>query len=1196
MPASRFERVAQSSVSGLVHAGSACTLVTVLGLLTATGSESMLLAGVGTAVLAAAMGSYAGGWAWRRFEGSRLVTSTLLLAGSVNAVGTMALSMLAVEGAPLLAFLAATTAFYALCARTLSQQFSLRWTGADPSHAVLGNRMATLLGAYLGASMVALLSQTVAPLSLLFGQGAGAALAMAVVTVRVDTLVPARRRIRLKPFRACYLDLRREGLWAPLFFSALAKSLLLVFLSVLLIIELDGFAKIGTDRVLSVMSLTLSGVFALGVLLFMIFLHGAYQSWRMRAVLVVVPILSLIALSTLAIDASRSAQYVFVLGGFAAVGGLHWPLAALMVSALDAKHRSVRSAVSVGWGGLVGALVALPLAAAVSSLSTIGLLALLIVSVLSISALDGWCKRSFELFLRGKILDGNHLERFQAIAIAPMFRGQPVIDGLLRALEDPNDVIRTNAILALGELQTEPFADTLMAFLNDRNLFVRSAAVRALESTRNRESLKRILHRVVSERHHIMKAQLVGLFRGVQRREVIPLLLHLAKDQNSRVRANAIEALDSIPDLVEAKVFGDYTSDPVPRVRTAALVGLARRLNHEAAERVLETLRGQSDASDSAERMAAIWGLGRLGDVGTLIAALKDAELGVRKVAVRALGQIEDERVVFPLIEQLSVSDEHYNQLTLQALVRRGEQITEQALQPFLELSSPVLLRNLGHLLLRVHVPGCEVFIEQLLAAADPQMQLVALKAIAEHEMTELVDAVKAATRSNHPEVVSASLNTLARLGSRKLANLDELLEHPEPHIRSNALLALARADGEGNREEIAKFVRDPDHRVRAIAGMVLVGMRDPRGGIVLNRMLQSDQKWEIVSALYVLGELRRLEFLPSVLTFQSHTDPDVQRHVAMALQKIDRGLDTDVKKLRSYLDQIERKLQPSLEYLITYLAGSTDEDDRFAVDLLSRLNSGDIRQELLSEASVSVGALGEEVRPLLSEGRLKSLELDDLLGLLDSLSAREPVEQHEKVVRALRRFAPLEDSALARLHRYLERLFARNTETIGQLVELIPIGQEEIVSPLITALRARVVGVFRLVLKIVAVTRPQMATQFLERQLADEIESIEPLVETLRSFELPTVYAPFFEQLATFYGDLPLLAQQPKHHLDIDMILRLMKSDDAELKSMALAGVGDLVTNQFLRVLSETLSHRNPTLQMISLQTLEQIKAILNR
>lgn len=350
MPASRFERVAQALVSGLVHAGSTCTLVTVFGLLVSTRDARLLLLGVAAVVGAIAVGTVLAGWTWRRFEGSRLVTSALVVAGSLNAGGTMLLSVVGNRSVPLVGFLAITVALHAFLARTLSQQFSLRWMGGDPSQSAFGNRMATLLGAYLGASFVALLAQTIPPLAMLFGQGVGAAMAMAVVTVRVDTLVPARRRIRLNPYVACYADLRRDGLWGPLFLSALVKAFLLVLLSVVLVLHLDGLVNLAAERVLALVSLTLSGVFALAVLLFMVFLHGAYQSWRMRAVLTVIPVLSLFALALLALEGPRAAQYVFALAGLAAVGGLHWPLATLMVAALDAKHRTIRAAVSVGWG------------------------------------------------------------------------------------------------------------------------------------------------------------------------------------------------------------------------------------------------------------------------------------------------------------------------------------------------------------------------------------------------------------------------------------------------------------------------------------------------------------------------------------------------------------------------------------------------------------------------------------------------------------------------------------------------------------------------------------------------------------------------------------------------------------------------------------------------------------------------------
>lgn len=1184
-------------IVGLTHAGGVCSILAAGALLLVDISLTMVSVAVGVLGIAGLLGSILAQNVVRRWGASNALVPSVVAAGVVNTSLVIAQTVLP-RLAPLVwAILVVAVFTHLYLLRLLRNLIQLQWLPAESLNFEANMHLAAILGSYVGAAAVAMVSHGLSATQLLFGQGAASAVTMVVLAGAGSMVALRQPRLNLSSDGECRREMRSEGAYLVFTVNAAVKALLLALMLVFLAPSLRSIGAEGSAKLLGMASLSLAGCLSLAVLLYMVLTHGPHETWNYPLMISILPLGAASTLIAAAAAGPPLGMGLFVLVVIAATIALYGPVLSLLSSVLNPKLRDVRAAVSLGYGAGLGVVLAGGITLIWRPVDRVWEFALIGGGTMVITLSDLWLKHWMERFLNRKMISGAYAERFLAIATAPIFRGAAAIAGLRRVLDDPNDVIRTNAILSLGEIRRHDVAEILTAHVDSSNLFVRSAAIKALERTRNKAALKRVLQRMIGEQRMVYKTQVLSMFKGFQKAEIIPLVEQLTSHPNARMRANALEVLDTIHDKNDPAPFLKCFDDDVPRVRVAAIIGARARGDAAVRERCSGLMLQLSQSAELRERTAGLWGLGKFGAVAELLKALKDPEIEVRRVAVRALTDHVDPSVVFPLLEQLSVDDEEFNQLTLNALVQFGERITMSDLEPFLDISSPVLLRNIGHLLLRVNIAGCENVVRRLLLSGEPRMQLIGLKTAVRHELPRLSAEVMQLTNSSSPEVVSASLNALARLGERgEINNLDVLLKNPEPHIRSNALLALGRTGGKGCAAEIAAFANDPDHRVRAIAGMILVGMDDPRGVSGLERMLQSGRKWEIVSALYVLGELKRTEFFPRVLDFQHHSDPDVQRHVTIARQKIEAGLGKDMKKLRRYLNKIETQLQPNLQYLISYLNESPAEGkNRFAADLLSEITSGRIRR-LLPESLPTNARQGEALTLLMEETRLRTLEVGDLVELLATLSGSESVENQSKILAALQRKGPLSEAQRAVVSAYAESTLAAMRSDLTQLFDLVSIDQERIVRPLIRALRQRFDAKVGVVLQLVSLLYG-VSTKLLQRQLESESdEGKRRVCETLAGLQLSEPLVGIHALLEDYLVVLPRHQAQPKQQLDINMILGLLNSEDASLQSAMLSGVGDLVTTQFLRVLSDTLAVNNPTLQLISLQTLEQIKAILEK
>ncbi|MBN1428445.1 MAG: HEAT repeat domain-containing protein [Anaerolineae bacterium] len=166
-------------------------------------------------------------------------------------------------------------------------------------------------------------------------------------------------------------------------------------------------------------------------------------------------------------------------------------------------------------------------------------------------------------------------------------------------------------------------------------------------------------------------------------RQAVPGLLALAVNSNYRLRIAALRALGNIGDLQALPTLMDALQDDCPVIRRNAAGALGRlrdgravpalhRLlsddNHQVRLHVLKALGRIGDSSTLADlykiaqhgtdylKPHALRGLGRAGGMAmmpVLVAALDENDMAIRKAAMSALSEIDEEEAPFALAESL---------------------------------------------------------------------------------------------------------------------------------------------------------------------------------------------------------------------------------------------------------------------------------------------------------------------------------------------------------------------------------------------------------------------------------------------------------------------------------------------------------------------------------------------------------------
>lgn len=245
---------------------------------------------------------------------------------------------------------------------------------------------------------------------------------------------------------------------------------------------------------------------------------------------------------------------------------------------------------------------------------------------------------------------------------------------LLELLEESQEIfLKRNIILSLGRMKSEAALPKVIEQFSVPQESLQLAVIEALGLYRNFSSLFALYDFMKSQDNVSFQVRMSAtlLMTRVVGKRMIPLLEEALQEEDSRIKANAIESLSILKDRRIIPLVLPYLTHPNRRIRANAAIALFSFRHYRGQCRtVITDLFG---SEDPLTRFAGIYAIGELGleEYRTpLIAMLKHPDLRHRQQVLAALAKMAIPQYVEMFVETILEEDESLALDSLRSLSR----------------------------------------------------------------------------------------------------------------------------------------------------------------------------------------------------------------------------------------------------------------------------------------------------------------------------------------------------------------------------------------------------------------------------------------------------------------------------------------------------------------------------------------------
>jgi HEAT repeat protein len=438
--------------------------------------------------------------------------------------------------------------------------------------------------------------------------------------------------------------------------------------------------------------------------------------------------------------------------------------------------------------------------------------------------------------------------------------GKPVVDLLIKALNDKNPYVRKGAIKALGEIRDGKALHSIKILLKDENYSVRNEAAVAL---------LKLNWKPITNEEQVLYLIAKNNWNSIVKMgsTAIEPLIAAINDNNETVRKSALGVLcmignSSIEPLIKT------LSDNNESVRKSVEEVLVK-IGIPAIEQLILAL---SDNNESI-RKSVEEVLVKIGApaIEQLILALNDKNESIKISVVEILGEIDSPQVLKPLIDALKVENDDVRLEIVKFLGNiGGTNVIEPLIEALHDKDSRIRLESVI-ILNKIRSSNVIEPLLVMLNDKNDQVKIEAIKALDDREDPRVIEPLIALLKDKNDNIRLETVKVLGDIGGTRIqAVLTKTLKDKNIDVRLETQKVLDEINATQELKLFIAALNDSDEAVRISAAKKLCDkIRDYRDRKLIPLMVPYLRDW--YSGKYVAEALEKHGWKPKSLDDKIH-------------------------------------------------------------------------------------------------------------------------------------------------------------------------------------------------------------------------------------------------------------------------------------------------------------------------------------
>lgn len=472
-----------------------------------------------------------------------------------------------------------------------------------------------------------------------------------------------------------------------------------------------------------------------------------------------------------------------------------------------------------------------------------------------------------------------------------------------------SEVVKFYILLEKDEAKTTKLVKNILkkdTFVKSKLLFVFELLSEADIKEKEEKKVFKEVFRLLKEKDYLREnviTKLASYKNNKNNKSLVKYIGSLLSDDNSDVRAAAVEVLGEIGTAEHIDLLDPMLSDYVSSVKVAAATALGKigSVKH------INLLYPMLSDYFSNVRIAAATALSKIGileRIQLLESLLSNDDKVVREAVAEVLKEIGTYKLIELLKPLLFDDDQFVIAAAVKALGKMGTVEHIELLKPLLSYEEGYVRRTSVKVLGKMGSVEHIELLKPLLSDEDLYVRAAAVEALGEVGTTEHVELLKPLLSSYDGDVMIAVAETLGKIGSAEHIDLlTPLLSSYDENVRIAAVEAMVKI-GPSEYIDLLKFMLSScDENVR-IAAVETLGKNGTDEHIDLLMPLLSDNNWKIKkTVIKVLGIIFILGFILDHIEILKHLFSDDDILLMDAAEMIENSF-----KKKSEIIKLEQK------------------------------------------------------------------------------------------------------------------------------------------------------------------------------------------------------------------------------------------------------------------------------------------------